>query len=76
MAFILFSEQLVTVFGLVFNLNFIQSDDLSGLNNAGSKKSNNFCSHCPILPEPTQFFSKITRPGSNRHFFLPDSTLY
>ena len=38
LAFILFSEQWFTVYGLVSNLNFVQFADLSALNDAGSKK--------------------------------------
>ena len=38
LAFILFSEQWFTVYGLVSNLNFVQFTDFSALNDAGSKK--------------------------------------
>ena len=47
MAFILFSELSFIVYGLVLNLHFVLSADLSALNNAGSK---NFV--CLKLPDP------------------------
>ena len=49
LAFILFSEQWFTVYGLVSNLNFVQFANLSAWNNAGSKKYNIFLLTLPDL---------------------------
>ena len=64
LAFILFSEQWLTANGLVLNLNFVQSADLSVLNNADSKKCNNFMFtlHNSTRTEPTPFFLKLLNP--------------
>ena len=47
LAFILFSEQSFTVYGLADNLNFLyfQYTDSSAFNNAGIKKLNNCVIH-------------------------------
>ena len=72
--FILFSEQWFTVNGLVSNLNFVQFADLSALNNAGSKKYNNFFVHItrfyPNRPDPIFFRLPDPEPScifSTRH---------
>ena len=41
-AYILFFEQWYTVYGLVYNLNFVQFADISALNDACSKEFNNW----------------------------------
>ena len=51
----LFSEQLFTVYRLVFNLNIFQLSEWSVLNNVvGIKKFNNICLHNLILTRPIQ----------------------
>ena len=65
MAFILFTEQSFIVYGLVLNLHFVLSADLSALNNAGIKKFSIFLF---ALPDSTRtnltlFFLKLPKPG-------------
>ena len=54
-AFILFDEQSFTVYRLVFNLNFVQSADLSAFNKAGIKEIQQFSLHY----RPDLIFSAI-----------------
>ena len=62
LAFILFSEQWFTVYGLVSNLNFVQFANLSAWNNAGSKKYNNFLLTLPdsTRTDPTRIFLRLS----------------
>ena len=74
LASILFSEQWLTVYGLVFDLhvlNLVQSADLAALNNAGSKKLSSFLFSLPdsTRTNPTQCCLNLPDPESDLHFF-------
>ena len=61
LAFILVSELLFTGYGLVFNLNFVQSADLCALNNDSFEKFSNFLRKLPgsTLTGPALFFMEL-----------------
>ena len=58
------------IYGLVFNLNFVKSSDLSALNNARSEKFNNFLFTLSYSTRTDPSFSEITWPGSDLHLCL------
>ena len=64
LAFILVSELLFTGYGLVFNLNFVQSADLYALNNDSFEKFNNLLSILPgsTRSGPALFFIELPNP--------------
>ena len=76
LAFILFSEQWLSVNGLVFNLNFVQSAALSALNNVGIKKCNNFMFTLPdsTRTDPTRFFMQLPDPDPTCNFSTRHNT--
>ena len=79
LTYILFSEQWFTVYGLVFNLNVIQSTDLSALDNAGSssKKFNVvlFTLSDFTRTDPTQFYLKLPDPDPTCIFASRHNTI-
>ena len=79
LTYILFSEQWFTVYGLVFNLNVVQSTDLSALDNAGSS-SKKFNAVLFTLPDftrtvPTQFYLKLPDPDPTCIFASRHNTI-
>ena len=72
LAFILVSEQWFTAYGLVCNLNFAKSADFSALNNAESKKFNNFFHIAQFYLNRPEYVWNY--PTQIRPAFLPPNT--
>ena len=71
LAFNLFSKQLSSIYGQVFNPNFVQPSDLSAFIHVAIMKFNIiFVCITQFYPDrPDLTFSEITRPVSDLHFF-------
>ena len=76
LAFILVSELLFTGFGLVFNLNFVQSADLYALNNDSFEKFNKFLRILPgsTRTSPALLFMELPYPEPTWIFAFQHNT--